>query len=402
MTALRASLGGIACSPGRAARGLSLAVGLVASTAGCFGDDPEKPPPVSAPPAAAPGPGFAAKMVLVATTERTPLTLALLSVDERTGALGLLPGSPIDVGAQTGDFETLAVDVARRRVFVGGSNNGRIAVVTVDGRGAVKPVPGSPFIAQGRPSALALSHDGRFLWVGHEGPGISAYAVHVETGALSPVEGSPFTLPGRHVENLLLSGDWLFVGCRVGSYVAALRVDRQTGKLALAGEPVLTEPRPDHLRVIGDRLYCSLAEASAIDAFAIDRASGALARLPGAPYRVPGLKDYELIEVHPDGKTIAAGVCEPPCVALFDVEEDGSLASKGSPAALHGGLGGPEGMEWSRDGRFLYVASHLESADGIYVLEYLGPSLVPADPFRYRIVAGGQIDLALVPLEVAP
>jgi len=342
------------------------------------------------------GPGFASNTVLIVTSEGTPRTLAILSVDVVSGRLGLMPGSPADVGAPVNDVETLAVDTLRRRVIVGSSLTGVIAVVSIAADGSIAPVAGSPFAAErAAPSVCFLNGD--VLYVGYEGDSvISQYAVDPATGALSTLAPT-LTIAGTHVESIARSGDFLFVGCNTTSNIVTLAIDPATGVLSTTGLAIATNVRPDYLRVLGSRLYGSLSADGTVDAFDINPATGALTRLAGAPYPYPGLGIYEHIEVQPGGQFVAVGSELPPAAALYAVNADGSLSPSGTAQVMPGTQGGPEGMEFTPDGRFLYVANHIES--GIYVFP-VGTGTLGA-PRRWRL-EGAQIDLALVGMSVAP
>ncbi len=376
----------------------------VAAAAGCR--DSSRGAPFPAPGGLLASP-VSATSVLIVTSEGTPLSIALLGLDPATGLLTLDDDSPRDIGAPIGDVETLAFDPARRRIFMGSDQAGRIAVVTVTAQGRLDPVPGSPFLAErARPSSLTLSADATVLWVGYELEFvISAYAVDPASGAITPIAGSPFPTGagpnvGTHVEHIMRSGDLLFAACRDTSNICLLRIDAATGALAPTGTAVTTNVRPDYLREIGDRLYCSLSGDGSVDAFDVDRAAPTLTRLAGAPYKFPGIGIYEHIEVHPGGALIAVGSELPAAVALYAVNPaDGTLAPTGAALVLHPGQGGPEGMEWSPDGRFLYVASHVNEP-GVYAFELAGGALQPASPARY-VLPGRQIDLLLAPLPIS-
>ena len=104
--------------------------------------------PVADPPAVVPLAGFASSSLFVVSSEDTVDGIAVLSLDVGTGEVGLLPGSPANFGVEIGDAETLAADPIARRVFLGSSINGLIAVFELDARGVPTQVAGSPFTAE--------------------------------------------------------------------------------------------------------------------------------------------------------------------------------------------------------------------------------------------------------------
>jgi 6-phosphogluconolactonase (cycloisomerase 2 family) len=362
------------------------------------------PGPVPEPLAVVPPPGFASDTVLVVSSEETAGSLAMLSVETATGELGYLPGSPADVGVRIGDVETLAADPARRRVFFGSNVSGRIAVVELDAAGAPVPVAGSPFAAERtQVSRIEVAPSGGAIYVGYHGEQLlSRYDVDA-AGALTLAQ-SVSTAPSGFVETMLRVGDVLYVGFRDSSDVVGYRLDGDAFATDGAGAPVVVadvavNPRPDHLIELGGRLYCSLSADGSIDAFTIE-ADGSLTRLPGAPYDYPGLGAFELMAASPGGDRIAVGAETPSAtVALFAIAPDGSLAPTGSPLVVHGRKGGPEGIVYSADGRFLFLCDHV--GQGLYVLEVVGDEVSFAPTPRYDL-PGRQIHVLRLELAVSP
>jgi len=376
-------------------------VALAALATGCSDDDPiafDGPLPI------VPGPGFASGTVFVVSSEGTAESLAVLSMDTNTGRLGMLTGSPFNSGIVIGDVETLASDQSRRRVFFGGNGGGALGVFDIDAMGRLIQVTGSPFPAErGTPSVIKTSPIGNMIYVGYHGESIiSRYAVD-DAGTLTLAQ-TISTAPASHVETMLQIDDVLYVGFLNNSQIVGYQLD-SAGVFSVDGmhnpitvANVTTNARPDYLNVIGDKLYCSLANDGSIDAFQIET-NGDLTRLAGAPYKFPGIELYELIAVRPGGTHIAVGSELPPTVALYSVNGDGSLAPSGQPVSLHSGQGGPEGMAFSDDGRFLYVCDHI--GGGLYAFEITNNVLGFAPEARYEL-PGSQIDVLRLDINVTP
>ena len=60
--------------------------------------------------------------------------------------------------------------------------------------GALTPLPGSPYAAGARPQFVTVDPSGKFAYTANEqSADISAYAIDATTGVLTPVPGAPFT-----------------------------------------------------------------------------------------------------------------------------------------------------------------------------------------------------------------
>ncbi|MFQ5505883.1 MAG: beta-propeller fold lactonase family protein [Planctomycetota bacterium] len=348
------------------------------------------------------GAGFPSNLTLLVSSEATPLTLAVLSLDQVDGRLGVV-GGPLDVNASISDAETLAADEANRRIYLGSDLSGTVAVVTMDGTGKLTPVSGSPFSLEApQPTVVRLNTASNVAYVGYRDQSfLSRYPIDPATGALgSALPKVPIN--GTFIETMQRLGDLLYVICNTTSNILAFRIEAD-GTLTDLGVNVPLDPRPDYIDFVTDslagtnRLYVSLT-AGSIDAFDVNTATGALARLPGAPYPFPGLTTFELLRASPDGQFIAVGSERPPAAGLLRVESDGSLTPVHSQV-MSEGTGGPEGMVWTPNGRFLLVANHL--LGGIHVYERVG-ELLRTGPVPCYTLPGRPIDLVMTSMAVNP
>ncbi|MDF1663994.1 MAG: hypothetical protein P1V97_19650 [Planctomycetota bacterium] len=347
----------------------------------------------------APVAGFPSQVTMTVSSRNTARTLSLLSVDQSTGELGLLPGFPLDVGAPVGDAETLAVDAFNRRVYLASNINGMIAGSNIDLAGRATPIAGSPFASEGAaPTVLSLGANRDVLYVGYENENfISLLSVNPTTGVVGAPISPPLVINGNFIETMKQLGDLLYVFCRNTSNILCLRIE-PNGTLTTLPVNVSLPSRPDFADFIGNRLYVSTA-GSELEGFDLDPSTGDLTRIQGSPWVFPRLDRYELIRAHPSGDFIAVGAEDPANVGLIAVDSvDGSL-SLVNVLGLTPNVGGPEGIFWEPSGRFLYVNDHI--GEGIFVFELVNGRLQPAATPRYRL-PGGQIDMDISAMTVTP
>jgi 6-phosphogluconolactonase len=82
-------------------------------------------------------------------------------------------------------------------VYVGDTDRKTISGLSVDqSTGALAPLPGSPLTLTGDPASIAVDSEGRFAYVGlrHGPDALASYAIDRQTGALTAV---PFFWPSR-------------------------------------------------------------------------------------------------------------------------------------------------------------------------------------------------------------
>ncbi len=191
-------------------------------------------------------------------------TLSGYRIDQATGALTPVPGSPF---ATVRSPNTLTVAGQGRFLYAADLNAGEIAEYAIDGTsGTLRPLPGSPFQAKDAAGGsyagvLRTDHGGRFVFALNPGiNNLSVYAVNPDTGALSVVPGSPFATGAQ--------------------------------PLSLAVDPA------------GKYVYTINVYGHSISAWSMDAATGTLRPLPAAPFPLPVIPGWSpgALDFGPDGR----------------------------------------------------------------------------------------------------
>ncbi len=121
-------------------------------------------------------------------------TISVLSIDGK-GNLGFVAGSPFSAGAGVTPTSIVA-ESSGRFVYVANPAGNTVLGFAVQ-NGALTPVNGSPFPAGATPSGLAVDPQGALLFAANSGSNnVSAYVIDSSTGALGAVQGSPFPTGG--------------------------------------------------------------------------------------------------------------------------------------------------------------------------------------------------------------
>ncbi|MFF8907933.1 beta-propeller fold lactonase family protein [Streptomyces olivaceoviridis] len=118
----------------------------------------------------------------------------------KDGALTATPGSPYSVADHP---EGVAVSPDGRHLFLASPSQVRpdtvhaVSAFTIGTDGSLRAVPGSPFEAGAGPVGIAVTPDGRFLYVSHfDGNELYSFAIG-STGALTRTPGSPVSSGGQ-------------------------------------------------------------------------------------------------------------------------------------------------------------------------------------------------------------
>jgi 6-phosphogluconolactonase (cycloisomerase 2 family) len=290
------------------------------------------------------------------------------------GSVSLLPGSPWPTGGHgpRGPAFLAAPRLGIRvlgsppRLYVVDQGSDDIAVFSIGAGGDLSPLAGSPFPSGGiAPEGLALTPDGRFLFVGHqesrtvvpfsltpEGVPVAA-AEPVDLG--SPPDGMAVTPDGR----------FLIATLPFLARIAILEIG-PGGRLDHApGSPFRGDSDAADGVALGRGgalLYVANAspQMSEISLYSLGP-EGDLRRTPGSPFRSAGAAT-NIIHMLPGGRTLAASLAGSNRVAVFAIDTEGRPAPVPGSPFRNSSLGFvPTGLASEPLGRFLYAANAFSS-----------------------------------------
>jgi 6-phosphogluconolactonase (cycloisomerase 2 family) len=237
--------------------------------------------------------------------------------------------------------------------------------------GALLPIVGSPFSITGNNQTYGtvISPNNRFLYAANVSSGtISVYQINSVNGALTQV-GNPVSSGAASPNGLFFhpSGNFLYVTNQGGNSVSAFSVASDGTLTAVAGSP-FSSGGPSLLNGIvvhpdGNYLYvASMGGTGGVVGYSIDPATGALALLPGSPFKNTngGFSNTgDGITIHPNGNWLYMGMVNQKRVAAFSIDKStGVLTGLGTPVLNNSTTGytdnGGSGANVSPDGLYFY------------------------------------------------
>lgn len=260
--------------------------------------------------AATPGFVYVANSIFVSLTAGT---MAAFSVDPNTGVLTTVPGSPFQAGAEpaglTADLSGKFLYEASSIPAPGGTlTNALTAFAINQSTGALTLVPGSPFssgieIGNGSPS---VDSTGKFLYAsgGTANPAstesIFGYGIDATTGALTPVSqaacinpgngaGSSVSVAADPVAALFFALDATTSISSSGN-VCAFSLNSEGALQSVTGSPyslgtsVLMSPVEITVDSFGQFVYVTNKSAAGISVFSITPGLGTLTQVQGSPF----------------------------------------------------------------------------------------------------------------------
>ena len=296
--------------------------------------------------------------------------------------------------------------------FVANQSSNDVSVYGISINGGLLSVTGSPFAAGGSPNSVTVVPSGQFAYVADVIPGsISGFSV-AKNNVVTSISGSPFAaLTGTAFVTNDPSGRFLYAlncgancsGSGPGN-IQAYTIDRQTGALTpVAGSPFAAGQFPYSLAVdpTGHFAYVANAGSGDVYSFSINSQTGALTPV-GSPVAA-GTRPLSVV-VDPWSQYVYTANTGSSDVSAFSINFDGSLTSVlGSPFAA-----GPftAGIAASKNGKFVAVAAGsgafvykidnngaLHPVSGSPFAAGSGPngiSIDPNDSFIYIVNAGSN------------
>jgi 6-phosphogluconolactonase (cycloisomerase 2 family) len=212
--------------------------------------------------------GFLNQFLYVSNLNDSAGGISAFTIDFNTGALTPISGSPYATGA-AGSFpgpSALAISGNRQILYVGlvgtTNANNKIAAFAIDqNTGALTAIPGSPFVTGNAPQYMALVPvtlgNMEFLYTSNvQDKTISAFIIDGTSGTLTAISGSPYhgatSLGGLAVTPTATStGNYfLYAADPQAKTVIAFTVDGTTGALSpVSGSPFPAGKAPTLLTV---------------------------------------------------------------------------------------------------------------------------------------------------------
>ena len=348
--------------------------------------------------------------------------VAFFAVAQSALGFGQVPGSPFQAGTEP---SSVAFSPAGRLLAVANSRRYRglaysLSVFSVDQRtGALTQVPGSPFPAGSGPYSVVFSPGGRLLAAANAySNSVSIFAVNRGTGALTPVPGSPFATAGGPVA-FSPGGGLLATANLLSNSVSVFSVSQETGALTqVPGSPFSTGigsvPRLVAFSPVGDLLAVGNQGEAAVGAglsaqvlpsvsvFSVNQATGALTPVPGSPFAAGD--GPSSLAFSPAGTLLAVASFYDQTVLVFSVNQaTGALTPvPGSPFST--GIGSlSQSLAFGAGGRLLAVAGDSRPPRGLaYTLGVFSVSQttgaltqLPGSPFRAGL---GVVSVAFSPV----
>ena len=208
------------------------------------------------------------------------------SINQSTGALTAVSGSPFSFPGHLGNGGPIAIDPAGKFLF---SSNaaGAIVCFTINAQtGVLMPGVAQVITDNNQPIYLLVDPTGKFLIASNHsdssGGGFSVFSIDGTSGTLAAVSGSPFTFfqnTGPQQIVLNSGGTVLYAALSNAKQVAALDFDPATGKLtSIQGSPYPAGILPQSLALppTGTFLYAGNNGAGSVSTYAVDTSTGGL------------------------------------------------------------------------------------------------------------------------------
>jgi len=247
------------------------------------------------------------KFLLV--SDSTGTHIKVFSINQSTGALTPVAGSPFAIGGAGGG--SLAIDSSGKYLYAP-YLAGVAAFSFKNSTGTLTPLANSPFSDGSSPFAGAVDPSGKFFYTTGSTvqTGLSVYALNSATGALTPVAGSPFATPlSTGPYNLVVApaGGTVYATVPSNNAVFGMSINPMSGTPSpVAGSPFSAVDIDMFLGLspAGNFLYTCNEGNGTISAFTVNSANGALAPIAGTPFGFSNCSTT--VAVDPSGKYLYA------------------------------------------------------------------------------------------------
>ncbi len=291
--------------------------------------------------------------------------------------------------------------------FVSAKGQNTVSGFSVDKRGALTELPGSPFLTGGYGGGGGYIASNRiikvtnFLYAANSfSNDVSGFSIDPDTGTLTAVPGSPFPTGGVTGDGFSLAaasdGRFLYAAQDNSATIRTFGINPEDGSLNPIGNAVRARGGPNGMKVSPDGRWLAMVLTEepphgAVAVFNIDAKTGELTPVAGSPFPVrdPGGPEGRATGIDINCASDSVFVSEattparPTIVNVLQIEPDtGALtAIEGSP--FMPGVGANSNVPLlSPDDSLLFVSNQNSYSITVFTVDSDGSlTLVPGSPF---------------------
>ncbi|MHB1701047.1 MAG: lactonase family protein [Acidobacteriaceae bacterium] len=288
-------------------------------------------------------------------------TIVGYSIAKATGALTTTPGSPYTVGISP---TALAITANNSFLFVGGY--GGLYEYSISSTGALTALNGGSALASVLAQSMTISPDGQWLFIlNSDAATLSQFQINQTTGALTQATGTSFSVGGSsQAVKISPNGQYIFIAMGTGGTLV-YGFNTSTGGMSIS--PLRLVPQTlisdNALAVDANSAYLYIARSgstgSGVAAYSI-ASGGALTAVAGSP-TATGVGPYSIL-LNSTGAYLYVGNRTDGTISEYSVGSGGVLtALASSPVKAVGTL--PVAMARDKSGSYIAVVNNGGSPD---------------------------------------
>jgi 6-phosphogluconolactonase len=311
-------------------------------------------------------------------------TISGFSINQATGVLTEVPGSPFAAGEDNPDSDVVTPD---GKFLIVPANDDYVAVFRINpSTGALAPVAGSPFPSSSYGNAVAVNPTSQFVYIA--GESLGAYSINSSTGALIAIPGSPYRFPNV-VNSVTLdpTGKFLYASLSNDGFeftpgIVAYSISSSTGALTrvenyggnnLQVEALAFSTGAKAVTYTPKFAYATNSGSNSISEWTIKDSTGALTAVAGSP--ITDTNGPQVVATTPSGAFVYTGNSNN-SVSEYSVNATSGALTKVSGSPLTG-FGSVNGLAVDSTSTYLYILDSAKEVVDSYSINAKTGALTP-------------------------